>query len=319
MNAINQYSREAIMPRARTLKYEFFRNEALGYMPPHARLLFAGLWCLADKEGRLEDRPGLIKGYLFGYEVSVTPEVVDDLLALLDDADLIRRYHVDGGRYISIVKWSIHQHPHPREIASVIPAPPKARPRHGQGHAKATPEHDQGDVEAMNGHDQGNAKDMLSPSLSSLSSFPSMPSMPSGLTPLRSTLSPEQSSLPRTEKPARGERLAPDWRLPLAWGEWAMRECGFMREQVQDIALRFADYWHAKAGRTAYKLDWLATWRNWCRKARDDGDIRAAAAGARVREERHRIAVGLTGYDSTKAHDVFDLPPEDCHVVVPKH
>ena len=304
------------MPRARTLKYEFFRNESLGYMPPHARLLFAGLWCLADKAGRLEDRPGMIKGYLFGFENDVTPEIVDGLLTLLDDADLIRRYHVEGERYIEIVKWSKHQHPHPREIASVIPAPTKDRSRHGQGHAHAKPRHDLGNAEAMNGHDPDRDKDMLSPSMSSLSS---MPSMPSGLTPLRSTLSPEHRVEPRTERPVRGARLADDWRLPMAWGEWAMRECGFLREQVQDIAARFADYWHAKSGRDAAKLDWLATWRNWCRKERDTGNIRAASAGARVREERHRVAVGLTGYDPDKARDVYDLPAEDVHAVGSKH
>ncbi|MGF6932963.1 hypothetical protein OKW41_002102 [Paraburkholderia sp. UCT70] len=165
------------MPRARMLKYEFFRNESLGYMPPHARLLFAGLWCLADKAGRLEDRPGMIKGYLFGFENDVTPEVVDDLLTLLDDADLIRRYHVEDGRYISIVKWTTHQHPHPREVASKIPEPTKERSRHGHGHTHAKPRHDQGDVEAMNGHGRDNAEDMLSPSMSSMPSMPSMPSI----------------------------------------------------------------------------------------------------------------------------------------------
>jgi hypothetical protein len=30
---------------------------------------------------------------------------------------------------------------------------------------------------------------------------------------------------------------------------------------------RFRDYWHAKAGRDATKLDWPATWRNWMRRA----------------------------------------------------
>ena len=36
---------------------------------------------------------------------------------------------------------------------------------------------------------------------------------------------------------------------------------------VRAEAARFADHWHAKAGRDAAKLDWLATWRNWCRTA----------------------------------------------------
>jgi uncharacterized protein YdaU (DUF1376 family) len=31
----------------------------------------------------------------------------------------------------------------------------------------------------------------------------------------------------------------------------------------------FIDYWTAKAGRDATKLDWLATWRNWCRNSKN--------------------------------------------------
>ncbi len=34
----------------------------------------------------------------------------------------------------------------------------------------------------------------------------------------------------------------------------------------QRTALDFADYWHAKAGHDARKVDWEATWRRWCRQ-----------------------------------------------------
>jgi hypothetical protein len=30
---------------------------------------------------------------------------------------------------------------------------------------------------------------------------------------------------------------------------------------------KFRDYWRAKSGKDAAKLDWQATWRNWCRRA----------------------------------------------------
>jgi hypothetical protein len=30
----------------------------------------------------------------------------------------------------------------------------------------------------------------------------------------------------------------------------------------------FIDFWHAKGGKDGCKLDWRATWRNWCRNAR---------------------------------------------------
>ena len=53
------------MARARNIKPGFFKNELLAEMPPETRLLFMGLWCLADREGRFEDRPKKIKMELF--------------------------------------------------------------------------------------------------------------------------------------------------------------------------------------------------------------------------------------------------------------
>jgi hypothetical protein len=95
-----------------------------------------------------------------------------------------------------------------------------------------------------------------------------------------------------------------------------MTALGWTREQVVDQAERFADHWHAKSGKDAVKLDWLATWRNWCKRARDYGDVRSNGSARRDDLDRQK-ANALTGYDPTKAKsgDVFDLPPEDCHVV----
>lgn len=64
----------------------------------------------------------------------------------------------------------------------------------------------------------------------------------------------------------RATRLADDWRLPDDWRVEAKTE----RPDVDVVleAKKFADYWHAKAGKDACKLDWRATWRNWVRNAR---------------------------------------------------
>lgn len=65
-----------------------------------------------------------------------------------------------------------------------------------------------------------------------------------------------------------GTRLPADWLLPASWGNWAMENIpGATREAVLREAAIFADYWHAKAGANATKLDWQATWRNWMRRA----------------------------------------------------
>lgn len=58
--------------------------------------------------------------------------------------------------------------------------------------------------------------------------------------------------------------------LPKAWGEWALAEFPHWdRAKVLREAETFRDHWVAKSGKDATKLDWEATWRNWCRKARD--------------------------------------------------
>ena len=64
----------------------------------------------------------------------------------------------------------------------------------------------------------------------------------------------------------RGTRLPDDWFLPKAWGEWALSE-GYAAEAIRREAENFRDYWHSKAGPTATKLDWEATWRIWIRKS----------------------------------------------------
>ena len=49
------------MARARNLKPSFFTNDILAEVPALGRLLFQGLWCVADREGRLADRPRKLK------------------------------------------------------------------------------------------------------------------------------------------------------------------------------------------------------------------------------------------------------------------
>ena len=68
---------------------------------------------------------------------------------------------------------------------------------------------------------------------------------------------------PIVEKSQRGSRLANNWILPDEWEYWANKERPDLNaKQVFD---QFKDYWCAKAGKDAIKLDWQATWRNWVR------------------------------------------------------
>jgi hypothetical protein len=108
------------MARARNIKPGFFKNEELAECTPWARLCFAGLWTLADREGRLEDRPKRIKGELFAYD-SIE---VDVLLDELQEHGFILRYQVEDTRAIQILEFNKHQTPHYSEKRSVIKTPP---------------------------------------------------------------------------------------------------------------------------------------------------------------------------------------------------
>jgi len=109
------------MPRARNIKPGFFMNEDLAECDLAARLVFIGLWSLADREGRLEDRPKRIRAFVFPYE----DYDVDELLNQLQEHGFIIRYEVEGNKYIQVVNFKKHQRPHPKEAASQIPAPPE--------------------------------------------------------------------------------------------------------------------------------------------------------------------------------------------------
>ena len=64
----------------------------------------------------------------------------------------------------------------------------------------------------------------------------------------------------------KGTRLADDWVLPKAWGDWALTEKpNWTADDVRRVAADFKDHWLAKAGKDAVKMDWLATWRKWVR------------------------------------------------------
>ena len=107
------------MARARGIKPGFFKNEELVELPFEARLLFIGLWTLADREGRTEDRPKRIKMEIFPAD-SVD---VDDLLNQLAATGMLVRYSHGGEQFLQIVNFVKHQNPHRDERPSTIPAP----------------------------------------------------------------------------------------------------------------------------------------------------------------------------------------------------
>ena len=102
----------------------------------------------------------------------------------------------------------------------------------------------------------------------------------------------------------RGSRLPDDWKLPVDWQQWT--RVNFPATSAEAVTLeadKFRDFWCSKAGQGATKLDWQATWRNWCRTAfaakpgrqplnggRSAYDERIARQRAQIAEARALIA-----------------------------
>lgn len=105
------------MPRTRMVKPDFFLDEELCEHPPLTRILFAGLWCLADREGRLLDRPKKIKIQVLPYD----DWDVNKALNALESTGHVKRYQSNGVKVISVVNFKRHQHIHIRELPSNLP------------------------------------------------------------------------------------------------------------------------------------------------------------------------------------------------------
>lgn len=226
--------------RARNIKPGFFSNDRLPECEPFARLLFIGLWCMADRQGRLEERWRKIKIELFPCDNCD----IEALLNQLEQQEFIIRYAVDGVRYIQVVNFSKHQNPHKNEKASTIPPP------EGFGARTMPAPYNSGanTVHPPNTPDTHPA-DMLIPDTRIPES------------------SPAGDSRRRTRKRPAVElaRLAIT-DLPREWAEWAHTQTGWDAATIHDIWINFRDYWLSRNGKGAQKSDWAATWRNWCRQ-----------------------------------------------------
>lgn len=214
------------MARARNLKPSFFTNDLLAEIHPLGRLLFQGLWCIADREGRLEDRPKRIKAELLPYDDCDADALLNDLAKY----GFIQRYEVDGLRFIQVVNFVKHQNPHVKEAASTIPAPDEHR---------ASP------VQAEEEPEQAGL-------------------IPDSLNPITDSGFQSRDDAPAKPSPAsRGTRLADDWEPDDEQIAFCRQERPDLDPRA--VAARFRDYWIAQPGAKGRKSDWPATWRNWVR------------------------------------------------------
>lgn len=109
------------MARTRQIKPGFFLHTELSELEPICRLLFIGLWTVADREGRLKLNPKRLTAELLPYESGGTT-VLLRCLRRLALSDFLNLYGDDSSDYIEIVNFKKHQHIHRDEKASELPA-----------------------------------------------------------------------------------------------------------------------------------------------------------------------------------------------------
>ena len=113
------------MARIRYLKPDFFNDSDIGKLSPLARLLFEGLWCHADRNGRLPDRPEELKLKILPYDDIDVDELLAELAApkSAGHGSFIERYTALGKGYIQVHNFKEHQRPHGQE-KELYPPPP---------------------------------------------------------------------------------------------------------------------------------------------------------------------------------------------------
>lgn len=99
------------MARARNIKPAFFTNDELSELPPLARLLFIGLWTIADYKGCFEYKPKRLKVQLLPYDDCD----IEQLVSALDKSRFISIYSVQGQTYGKVLNFNKHQNPHKNE------------------------------------------------------------------------------------------------------------------------------------------------------------------------------------------------------------
>lgn len=125
------------MARQRMLHPDFFTDPKVVRCSMAARLLFQGLWCLADRDGRLEADPLALKmRVLPGDSVDIAK-----LLGELEREGLVRLYSTAGKQLAWLPGFAKRQRPHPKEPKSELPGPDTAEPlpavkKHGETVAK---------------------------------------------------------------------------------------------------------------------------------------------------------------------------------------
>lgn len=243
------------MARIRSVKPELRTSIIVASWSFDMRYFFVLLWGYLDDSGRGLDIPKQIAGDCFPHDEKITASKVDKWLThmtvgLNGGEGPVCRYEVDGRRYLHTVNAAEHQRPN-RPTPSRLPPCPLH-----EGLTESLPDPDgepppEDHRESLNGSSTGpHCPELVDvDGAEELDNHP-----PSG--------GGARASARRAH--TRGTRIPDDFAVTPAMVTWAQAECPDV--DGRRATASFVDYWHAKPGKDATKLDWVATWRNWLRK-----------------------------------------------------
>ena len=119
----------------------------------------------------------------------------------------------------------------------------------------------------------------------------------------------------RARPTAIASRLPQDWEAPKAWLDWACAERHWHPVDAAAEADSFANFWIAKSGKDATKLDWERTWHNWVRNSRRPNGTYSAAPTISPQEFRAQQERMADLYDrmgrTTEADEIRKRIPRD--------
>lgn len=236
------------MARIRTIKPGFFRHEDLFEAEKSSgfplRLIFAGLWTVADREGRFEWKPRAIKLDVLPYDDIDFAAALEALAA----HGFIVKYTIGARTFAHIPSWGKHQQVNVREAKSEIPAPDNFSASTCTHMPEPVQDHGEQEQE-QEGKGTGRSE-MREQVHATLETEPKPVS---------------KAKNPKPEIP-RGTRWHPDNLVPDEWqgaASDARDRAGLGPVDMRHEVVKFAHYWASPDAKNPMKKDWRQTFINW--------------------------------------------------------
>ena len=284
------------MARIRTIKPAFFTSEDSGTWSDSTKVIFMGLIVMASDNGIGSANPMYLAGQILPYQDQ--REALMRIHEAFSEAQVpgsVVLFRRDDRDFYWLRGWAKHQYvQHPSKDLPDLPTEAEIQ-AYKDHHGALTSEDDAPTLVLMKPQEASCVSHEASGLERKGREGKGKETPPAGAggvqggsvalavqPPLMAEIAPPPAS-PAT----RGSRLDPDWTPSATTIAWTHREA----ETGLDITVewaKFQDYWLARAGAGARKVDWDRTWKNWVRKAVDDSRRRSGrtSTGRTTKDQR---------------------------------